>query len=629
MLIPLPSRVAVHVLDFGYLVDSSTGEPLRHLGRGTLRVSANFPEACTAHALPGRIAAHVSDLQLALDRNAQEQRGLLILPSYRLQNGELAGSHVTLQRVVLQPISEPAERPGDSTRTSAAVFDWKSFGRLAPEILTSAEGLLAAEPISDQLNAMQRLQISRPTIGLRARKTQCIEDLSPGALAMLAGIVDGELVRLGVNEFRNEEAFLSALADVLELLPDTLRGHISVSAGLTLPDQAIQIAWSECLTPTHHTTSVQRFFGSIDPKTALAEARLTLFGEPADRWTLLRELSAASCYAGEIISTRTDAGIMPQIRLFVSALARPRDTAALERTARSDGFSAFQTAVNLLVSKTTSGERQSLVAFAMKASPEERFWFARQCRRHGDAGIVTVAQLLCDENWGAIDLRGLGAAMLLLADAAGREVTRRYGNALATRIQGELAAFLRSRQLFTEDMLSAIVASDLLSTMTAATLAEESPSVTGRLLDSAAVIELLGADGRTLAASVRQRLVPREGKANNVLRNGTSDTDSRARALSALISTDPIKTGDASAHASVLASRLLKDGRRDIVVEAMRAISSRLSLRSEPDALATAAVERRQLGVLVALASVVEESLQPDRNVEVSRVKMPGQRSSF
>ena len=184
MLIPLPSRVAVHVLDFGYLVDSSTGEPLRHLGRGTLRVSANFPEACTAHALPGRMAAHVSDLQLALDRNAQEQRGLLILPSYRLQNGELAGSHVTLQRVVLQPISEPAERPGDSTRTSAAVFDWKSFGRLAPEILTSAEGLLAAEPISDQLNAMQRLQISRPTIGLRARKTQCIEDLSPGALAM-------------------------------------------------------------------------------------------------------------------------------------------------------------------------------------------------------------------------------------------------------------------------------------------------------------------------------------------------------------------------------------------------------------------------------------------------------------
>src|SRR4051794_27699423 len=108
MLIALPPRLPVHVLDFGHLVEAASGQPQRHLGRGTLRISANFPESCTAHALPGRVAAHIGDLKAALEPDPEQPRALLILPSYKDGDGGVVGAHVTLQRLALNPDFESA-----------------------------------------------------------------------------------------------------------------------------------------------------------------------------------------------------------------------------------------------------------------------------------------------------------------------------------------------------------------------------------------------------------------------------------------------------------------------------------------------------------------------------------------
>lgn len=630
IVIPLPLRVPVHILDFGYLVDAQTGEAQRHLGRGTLRVSADFPESCTAHALPGRVAAHVSDLKLALEAGPLRQTALLVLPSYEdVGAGEAAGAYVTVQRILLQPETEPPERPGDSTRASAMVFDWKSFGRLASNILADAGRLLTAEPVTDDLPAARRLKIPRPTVELRARRGRRIADLSPASCSILAAIVDGDCVRLGAEDCCDEPAFLSALADVFEILPEALRGHVSVAAGLTLPDRAVQVAWARCLMSTARKVSIERLFGRAKPDLTLSEAGSVLFGDQSNWAFRPSGVSSAACYSGALISTRTSAGIMPQIRIFVSRLAASR-TPVQGFDTPLDYLGVMQTAADLAASRAAPEQRQSLIHFAMNAAPEQRALLARECCRHEDPAITTLAQALCDEPWDGVDLRGLAVTLTLAADAEADPDTRYFGAALALRVRGELAAFLRSKLLFTESMLREIAANDALSAMTADILAKANQSITTRLFDSAAVVELLGPEGRALASNVRQRLVPREGKANSFWRDRTSDTSDRARALSLLISAEPIDAHGASLNALALAARFMQDGRRDLVVDTMRAISARLSLCETPGNPADALVERRRLDVLIALASTLRQISNvdsADKGAEALRAGRPDRSS--
>jgi hypothetical protein len=509
---------------------------------------------------------------------------------------------------VLSPELETVDRPGDSVRTSAMVFDWKSFCRHAPNILADAERLLEPHPIAHDVPAAQRLQIVRPTIELRTRRPRSIRDLSSAALSILAGIVDGDLVRLGSEDCRDEPAFLSALADVFEIMPEPFRGNIAVAAGLTLPDQAIQIAWARGLASTaRHNVSIDGLLGSADPEMPLSEAGLRLFANQHPATLRATEVSSAARYAGELISTRSDAGVMPQVRCFLSRLATPAGSSVKGRADQPlDCAGAAQIIADLIASKAVLKQRRALIRFAADAQPEVIESLMRECGRYEQPAISTVAQVLCRETRNPIDLHGLAAALVVARDAAADPDTKRFGASLALRTRAELAAFLRSKLLLTEPMLRAIVASDDLSAMAADVLAEEDRSVSVRLLDSTSVIELLSPEGQALASTVRQRLMPRGGKANGAWRSGVSDVANQARALAALISAEPLEPRDLSQHASALASRLIEDRRRDLVVDAVRSISTRLSLCDAPNAAADIAVESRRLEVLVSLAKVLQ-----------------------
>jgi hypothetical protein len=317
---------------------------------------------------------------------------------------------------------------------------------------------------------------------------------------------------------------------------------------------------------------------------------------------------------------------MPQIRIFVSRLAASR-TSVQGFDTPPDYLGVMRTAADLAASKAAPEQRQWLIHFAMNAAPEQRALLARECCRQDDPAITTIAQVLCDEPRNSVDLHGLAATLILAADAEADPDTRYFGAALALRVHGELAVFLRSKLLFTESMLRAIVANDALSAMTADILAKANQSITTRLFDSAAVVELLGPEGRALASNVRQRLVPREGKANSFWRDRASDTSDRARALSLLISAEPIEAHGASINALALASRFMQDGRRDLVVDAMRAISARLSLCETPGNPADALVEHRRLDVLIALASTLRQIPNADiadKDTEALRASRPG-----
>jgi hypothetical protein len=297
---------------------------------------------------------------------------------------------------------------------------------------------------------------------------------------------------------------------------------------------------------------------------------------------------------------------MPQVRRFLSDLAASHGAPIIGSADQQlDSIGATQVITDLMADGAAPARRQLLVRFVVGTSPQERTTLVRECRRHGNPAISTVAQLLCGEPGQAIDLWGLDAALILAEDALAMRETKSFGSALALRIRGELAAFMCSKLLFTEPMLRALAKSDALSTMAAAVVAEADRFVAARLLHSAAVVELLGPEGQALSAAVRQRLAPRDGRVNGFHGKDASDIGDRSRALSALISAELIEVENVAQPASALASRLISDGRRDLVVDAIRGISNRLDLSRIPDTPADIAVEQRRLDVLVSLAKAL------------------------
>jgi hypothetical protein len=361
------------------------------------------------------------------------------------------------------------------------------------------------------------------------------------------------------------------------------------------------------LTSNARQTSAQELIGHVDSEMPLAEAGSALFGEFADRSFGPIEACPEARYAGELISTRTNAGIMPQVRRLVSLLAGSKGSLVIEGPDRRlDCAGAAQVIADLIASEATSGQRFSLIRFAIKASPQERASLLSECRLRGDPAISTIARLLCGETRVVIDLLGLDAALTLAGDAETYPETRPFAAPLVSRVRRELAAFLRSQMLLTESMLRALVGSDALSAMTAA-VAEEDSSVAARLSNSAAVVELLGPEGSALACAVRQRLAPRNGTPNDFRRGPASELSDQVRALSVLISAEPLEPRDVSQHASALACRLIEQGRRDLVIDAMRGVSARLSCMG-PKTPADLSVEHRRLAVLISLAKALQDA---------------------
>ena len=233
-------RLKCHLVEYGRLMDASTGLPMRAFRRDILRRTADYPIGCQSQALPRRIAGNVCALPNLLDPAHDAAGALLINPSYaRAESGALFGAYVTAQRLTLSPREDDPRSPGDAVRSKALTFAFDDFCAQAPR-LGEALGKLRATPVWRREPAGKRL--AEPMAMARLAAPAYGE--SPASAAILAAAMLGLRLRLDERWLERESDFLNAYLAALGALPARARGHVSAAAGLTAPDLGFQIVWT-------------------------------------------------------------------------------------------------------------------------------------------------------------------------------------------------------------------------------------------------------------------------------------------------------------------------------------------------------------------------------------------------
>jgi hypothetical protein len=239
----LQNLLRCHAIEFGYLSEPGSGEPLRGYGRHLVRSTSGYPEGCLPVATPARIAAHVAALPQAIDPAHDDPGALLISPSYeRSSAGELRGAWLTVQRVRLFPDDDDAGMPGDAVRSNALIFSWDDFAFAAPSLGPALNGL-CAEPVS--INEPGETRIGRPRLSIvtgepDAPATALVE---AAAHAILGSVFQGARLRLDARWCLTEADFVAAYLLALGRLPLSMRAHVSAAAGVCAPDRGFQIVW--------------------------------------------------------------------------------------------------------------------------------------------------------------------------------------------------------------------------------------------------------------------------------------------------------------------------------------------------------------------------------------------------
>jgi hypothetical protein len=234
--------VRSHAIEFGYLYDPYSGEPLRSHGRHLVRTTRDFPQGVLPVALPARLAGHVSALPYLVDPEHDADGALLILPSYgRMSPGILRGAWVTIQRLRLNPLADAAHLPGDAVRSSALIFDWRDYAAHAP-FLHRAIVELAADQVSPRECAAARLGRPRMPVFLSGA-AGAGEQTETAVRAIVGAVLRGARLRLDSRWCGTERDFIAAFLGALGRLPSAMRGHVSAAAGLGSADRGFQIVW--------------------------------------------------------------------------------------------------------------------------------------------------------------------------------------------------------------------------------------------------------------------------------------------------------------------------------------------------------------------------------------------------
>lgn len=234
--------VRSHAIEFGYLYDPRSGEPLRGHGRHLVRTTRGFPQGVLPVALPARLAGHVSALPYLVDPEHDAEGALLILPSYgRMSPGVLQGAWVTIQRLRLNPLADAAHLPGDAVQSSALIFDWRDYAVHAPFLHRAIAGL-AADQVSAREVAEARLDQPRVPVALSGA-TRASVQTETAARAIVAAVMRGARLRLDSRWCGTERDFIAALLGALGRLPGAMRGHVSAAAGVGSADRGFQIVW--------------------------------------------------------------------------------------------------------------------------------------------------------------------------------------------------------------------------------------------------------------------------------------------------------------------------------------------------------------------------------------------------
>jgi hypothetical protein len=242
MTITALETLRAHALDFGYLYDPRSGEPLRSHGRHLVRTTRGFPHGVLAVAVPGRLAAHVSALPPLIDPQHDLSGALLILPSYKRSSpGLLEGAWVTIQRLRLNPLIDASHCPGETVQSSALVFEWRDYCAHSPFLHGAIAGLAAETVSARETEAVRHGRPRLPIVLSGGERASTATDVA--AQAIVGAVVRGATLRLDSRWCSSEAAFIKAFLGALNRLPSRMRGHVSAAVGLVSADRGFQIVW--------------------------------------------------------------------------------------------------------------------------------------------------------------------------------------------------------------------------------------------------------------------------------------------------------------------------------------------------------------------------------------------------
>ena len=599
MLVALPDRIPVHLVDFGHLVEPGTGQPIRALGRDRIRMTQGFPRGCLALALPGRIAAHIGGLPLALAADSGRPDALLILPAFS-QDEELAVHSVVVQRVMLSPELEHPARPGDSARSRGVAFDSASWSRLAPVIVEGLDEKIPVEPVLSTVLEHQRLDIPRQMIVCKPRKTGTVGQITAVTRQIIAALSGGHIVRLNAEDCLDRQSFLKHVSLALELLPAELRGGVSVSIGLTRPDSAFQIGWAPDMTPVRlldeHIVDV---IAGLDPAMSLADAGALLFRAAQGSGPDIGRYSGDGLHDNLIVSTRDDCGIMPDVRGWIAAhsLCSP---VALARAEHGRSFA------ERLASLRHQGMIDSSVAASLITDlMEERVLQPPLVGLDHDGVLASAFALVTGQTNVPLDLEAAGLALDLAAYACDERASKAKGERIAARTKSEVYAYLTAAPMLSPENLAVIVGHARLAEFIAGLIHSRDERIVWRLRNVMAMAELLGAEGKALAARAMQTLAPRDGRTYSEWSYRPADVSDLQQVLAILISDREQAKRNLGRDVRAIAGRLVELGRPDLLVDAMQSAAMAVDMAIPTNGAERSDAVQRRLEVVSILSSTL------------------------
>ncbi len=612
MLVALPDRIPVHLVDFGHLVEPGTGLPIRALGRDRIRITHDFPRGCLALALPGRIAAHIGGLPLALSADTGQPDAILILPAFAQEEG-LAFHSMVIQRVTLHPEQEHPARPGDSARSRGVAIDSAAWNRLAPTLVDQLDDKVPVEPIASTVMAHHRLDIPRQMMVCQTYEPGVVSQLTDCTRQILAALIGGHHLRLNAEDCPDRRSFMRHLAFALEMLPKGLRGGLSASIGLTRPDSAFQLGWAPELNPVRlFDDQLATELAQLDPDMPLSEAGMQLFQAPQTLGPEIARYAGDALHDGLIVSTRDDCGIMPAVRGWV-AMHSQRHPPVSVRVDKDCSF-AMRLASLWQEGKLDGAVARSLIDDLLSGR-------VLQPPQQDDAILASAFALITAQQDAPFELEAAALALDLAAFACDGADSRANGEEIAARTKAEIYAYLTAAPMLAPEGLAVIVSHARLAEFVAGLIHSRDERIVWRLRNVMAMVELLGTEGQALAARAIQTLAPRDGRTYSEWNYRPADASDLQQVLAILVSDRVLAKRDLDRDVRAIATRLIALERRDLLVEAMQSAVMALDMALPQPGTERAEVVTRQLEVVSLISAAL---LQDGLAIDALKSEKPG-----
>jgi hypothetical protein len=131
----------------------------------------------------------------------------------------------------------------DAPRIEALLFSASDWSRSAPSAATTIDTLFAEANVRRRAAPDGGPRSLGLHFDIPAKPLARIGDCRASDLAMMDSLARGERAIFGLESFASDREFLQACANVLAMLPPSLRASISLAAGFTRPVSGALIQW--------------------------------------------------------------------------------------------------------------------------------------------------------------------------------------------------------------------------------------------------------------------------------------------------------------------------------------------------------------------------------------------------